>query len=365
LPPQVVTRAEVRPGLCALRASGEGNPDMPRKRGAVWANQRCHRSSLAGTAQAALALERGDPTTSVTFVHLACSGATIADGLIGPYEGIDARRNAKKLPRQVNKLTKVAAVRPVDAVLLSIGANDVNFGPMSMFCIVVRNCMDRRFNPEHPLRRPLFNRHSKPLAEVEARALNALPDLYAKLDGYLKRKLPPARHPPVYVVEYFDPTTGPHGWCRILGISPLEAEWAHEHVLAPLNHVIAEAARRYSWTLVPGVAEAFRGHGYCAKGGRRWIRTFGESLRLHGRSKLKAAAAGTLHPNERGHLATAVLIAGVLGRGLPADEAGPSPSSSGDADFQGWAALAGAGLLGTGIAAWLRRRRSVRRRIPP
>jgi hypothetical protein len=37
----------------------------------------------AGPARAAQALEQADPRTSVTFVHLACSGATIATGLLG------------------------------------------------------------------------------------------------------------------------------------------------------------------------------------------------------------------------------------------------------------------------------------------
>ena len=42
---------------------------------ATWQDRRCHRSARAGIAQAALELEQLDPHTSVTFVHLACSGA--------------------------------------------------------------------------------------------------------------------------------------------------------------------------------------------------------------------------------------------------------------------------------------------------
>lgn len=44
---------------------------------------------MAGPAQAAYRLEKRGPHTSVTFVHLACSGATITDGIVGPHAGIE------------------------------------------------------------------------------------------------------------------------------------------------------------------------------------------------------------------------------------------------------------------------------------
>src|SRR5712692_2359152 len=73
-------------------ASGEGNPDHPQQLSCssagcvqtvppIWENKKCHRSASAGSAQAALAIEHADPKTSVTFIHLACSGAGIAAGL--------------------------------------------------------------------------------------------------------------------------------------------------------------------------------------------------------------------------------------------------------------------------------------------
>src|SRR3989442_6314365 len=52
-----------------------------------WQDQRCHRSSVAGPSLAAKEIEQDDPHTSVTFLHLACSGAGIFEGLIGPYVG--------------------------------------------------------------------------------------------------------------------------------------------------------------------------------------------------------------------------------------------------------------------------------------
>ena len=55
----------------------------------TWQDERCHRSAFAGSAQAALAIEQADPRTSVTFVHLACSGAKVDVGLLEPYAGAE------------------------------------------------------------------------------------------------------------------------------------------------------------------------------------------------------------------------------------------------------------------------------------
>lgn len=65
-------------------ASGEGDPEVPRTpgRNAVWGDSPAadarHFSILAAPAQAALAMERSDPHSSVTFVSVACSGSLAA-----------------------------------------------------------------------------------------------------------------------------------------------------------------------------------------------------------------------------------------------------------------------------------------------
>ena len=80
-------------------ASGEGNPDIPGSLvplsdPAGWQDHQCDRTAKAGPALAAGQLEDADPHTSVTFVHLACSGASVlgpdveTGGLLTPYEGI-------------------------------------------------------------------------------------------------------------------------------------------------------------------------------------------------------------------------------------------------------------------------------------
>lgn len=125
---------------------------------------RCHRSMISGQARAALALEKADPHTSVTLVHLSCSGATITTGLIGKYEGqedfegiLDPLLNPKINPRytgisfdpDANKIESQlvdaaikTAGREVDALLISIGGNDIKFSKIIEECVLGEPCHD-------------------------------------------------------------------------------------------------------------------------------------------------------------------------------------------------------------------------------
>ncbi len=115
-------------------ASGEGNPDAvtpvpgtyPDGR---WVDDVCHRSLRSGHAEAALRMEEDDPHTSVTLVHLACSGATVTEGLLGPQT-----RDGVTRPGQISAAAALVGEREVDAALVSIGANDLEFASIAMFC---------------------------------------------------------------------------------------------------------------------------------------------------------------------------------------------------------------------------------------
>lgn len=117
-------------------SSGEGNPESG---AAPWRDNKsqCHRSANAGPARAALAAEKASKQTSVTFVHLACSGATIADGLLGPQPFTTDPSGFDQLA-EFDRLIH----RHVDALTLSIGANDVGFGPILSYCAVVGDAQD-------------------------------------------------------------------------------------------------------------------------------------------------------------------------------------------------------------------------------
>ena len=143
---------------------------------------RCHRSMLSGQARAALALEQADPHTSVTFVHLSCSGATITTGLQGDYGGQDINsildpvsssaidsssrisndrwclteegenvpceecRDSDgnvtpcKISAQLDAAVARIQGREVDAMVISIGGNDIKFSGIIEACIMGDPC---------------------------------------------------------------------------------------------------------------------------------------------------------------------------------------------------------------------------------
>jgi hypothetical protein len=107
----------------------------------TWQDCPCHRSANSGQAQAALAVERADPRTSVTFLHLSCSGATILKGLRGDYEGIepDCADQHDNRP-QIDQVRDLVGEREIDALLTSIGGNDAYFSKIVEACMVEESC---------------------------------------------------------------------------------------------------------------------------------------------------------------------------------------------------------------------------------
>ncbi|MEE9415952.1 MAG: hypothetical protein V3V01_11755, partial [Acidimicrobiales bacterium] len=108
-------------GIGDSNGSGEGTPDIRRSgtTAAVWVDQRCDRSGNSYQARSARLLEKTSKSTSVTFVHLACSGAEIDTGLLRGYEGIIAEN--PDLAPQMRKVKRIAKKREVDALVVSIG----------------------------------------------------------------------------------------------------------------------------------------------------------------------------------------------------------------------------------------------------
>ena len=299
-------------------ASGEGNPDDGGLFSAAeWIGRRCHRSMLSGPAQAALMAERADAGSSISFVPLGCSGATVPEGLLGEYRGIQPDGEVE--PSQLDLVNQIQEGREIDALMVSIGANDVGFSDIVIFCAKVVDCPNRRFDPDQPWKEA--PPPARPLGEVAADSIAEMERRYAAVDERLTDAIPVDR---VFIVEYFDPTRGgldadgDERFCRVaippLGeIAPGESQWARREVLVPLNEQVAAAAKAHGWTLAENVDETFQDHGICTEKGQRWIRRPDESVVRQAApglstSALFARVSGTLHPNELGHLATAELI---------------------------------------------------------
>lgn len=122
-------------------ASGEGNPrnvqSWLRRGGSLtpyWDDDACHRSARGAPALAALTLEESSERTSVTLVHLACSGASVDAGILGAQSAAGVDRS------QIEQAVAILGGRPVDLVLLSIGGNDVGFTSVLEACALTTAC---------------------------------------------------------------------------------------------------------------------------------------------------------------------------------------------------------------------------------
>jgi hypothetical protein len=276
----------------------------------------CHRSASSGQATAARELIAAHPDSSLHFVSYACSGATVDHGLVGEFR----KPLHAPEPPQLDRLNHLPPGATVDALMISIGANDIGFQSIVKFCALKDRCLtNRSFRPAVEW----AARQHVPVPTLDAYVTRRIAELgqdYDRVDARIPSEIDRGH---VLIVEYFDPTRWPAGTqCPVIDerlinhpeeglVTTAESRWAHDHVLIPLNDAIHAAAQRNGWTVVDGVDEAFDGHGICAPKPERWVRTLNESLAM------QHDIRGTLHPNEAGHRATAVLIrvklASVLG----------------------------------------------------
>jgi lysophospholipase L1-like esterase len=128
--------------------SDAGSGDWARH-GARWMSPGCHRSLYSYQLRTALALAVEQPHLAVTFLPLACTGATIQAGMFAgqlfddcpAVVGIDrcsglAPAQLTQLKQLMDKAHRAQPQRALDMVLLTIGANDVNFAALVANVIV-------------------------------------------------------------------------------------------------------------------------------------------------------------------------------------------------------------------------------------
>jgi lysophospholipase L1-like esterase len=260
-PQHVTTEIRVRDifiaGLGDSIASGEGNPDRPialseegfcfrsylgtaaaqyyrpsragykggraceapdtlqvwQRQSALWLNGACHRSLYSYQTRTALALAVQYPHIAVTYLPLACTGATIADGLFGaqrarecpPTKSASACQgtvNAQlaELREAVSAAKRRQPDRQLDLILLSIGANDINFSGLVADVIV-----------DTPTERVLFRRSGVlgSLDESRAALARELPQSFGRLREALKPLVGDLQR--VVFVSYANPTLADAG----------------------------------------------------------------------------------------------------------------------------------------------------------
>jgi lysophospholipase L1-like esterase len=155
-----------------------------------------------------LALAVQYPHIAVTYLPLACTGATIADGLFGAQRAREcppsktATTCQGTVNAQLGELREALAAakrrqpeRKLDLVLLSVGANDINFSGLVADVIV-----------DTPTERELFRRTSVmgSLDDSRAELVRDLPQGFGKLREALKPLVGDMSH--VVYVSYANPT---------------------------------------------------------------------------------------------------------------------------------------------------------------
>jgi hypothetical protein len=177
-----------RAGYKGGRACGTAGPLQTWQHyGALWLNAACHRSLYSYQTRTALALAVRYPHIAVTYLPLACTGASIPDGLLGSQRARECLSSAKcqgTVNGQIAELRDALAAakrrqpdRKLDLVLLTIGANDINFSGLVSDVIV-----------DAPTERALFKRGGLIESVEDSRSglVRDLPQSFGKLRAALK-----------------------------------------------------------------------------------------------------------------------------------------------------------------------------------
>jgi hypothetical protein len=181
--------------------------------GALWFNPACHRSLYSYQTRTALALAVRYPHIAVTYLPLACTGATIAYGLFGSQRARECPPNRSTTSCRVGvngQLAELSAAvaaakrrqadRQLDLVLLSVGANDVYFSGLVADIIV-----------DTSTERALFRRIGVMASVDDSRSALAreLPQGFAKMREALKPLVGDMSH--VIYTSYANPALSSGG----------------------------------------------------------------------------------------------------------------------------------------------------------
>ena len=305
----------------------------------------CHQSKFSGQALAALEIEKADTKTSVTFIHLACTGSTVFAGLFESPGAVDPTPDGfKGIKPQLEAAKELSEGREIDAFVTSIGGNDIGFADIITQCAQTEPCFAsvtvqpvpdeqiasmcdpaglRSLIPfgvspfaacETWMREKLTREvGSTDAAELFAKGLHgdpagatdaekwSLSRKYAELDLRLRAEWADYTPDRMFITPYPNVTRDQNGnTCgasldapTIPGISPAEYLWAEQVVLRQLNDTVEQQAATLGWSVVQGIEESFRLHGYCSSSS--WMVRIGESFLR------QMDHMGTAHPNVKGH----------------------------------------------------------------
>lgn len=229
-------------------AAGQGNSPLV---GGTADDKACHRSQDSFAVDLASTDER-------TVTNLACSGATIRSGLLGPQD-VGSRTELPQLD--------APAVGRADVVIVSIGANDLHWADILRLCAVSSDC-------SNPAEEAYFQQQ-----------LSGFSSDYLQLISQLQL-LP--RHPFVVVNQYYDPFSGDVACLSGKGMTK-DKKAALEVDLDAMNKILASGAEAAGFATA---APDFTGHGVC-----------GDQPYVQG-----VDAPAPFHPTPSGELAIALAV---------------------------------------------------------
>src|SRR5882757_2803973 len=258
------------------------------RQSALWFNPACHRSLYSYQTRTALALAVQYPHIAVTYLPLACTGATIADGLFGSQRARECPPSksgscAGTVNGQLAELREAVTAakrrqpdRTLDLVLLSIGANDINFSGLVADVIV-----------DTATERVLFRRSSVMASVDDARSAMTrdLPQGFSKLREALKSLVGDLSR--VVYTSYANPTLSDSGTpCpggragfdihpafnadpqRLAAVSGfVDSEFLPQLKALALcqSGILCRNPRADRMTFVDAHQTAFASHGFCAR----------------------------------------------------------------------------------------------------
>lgn len=264
---------------------------------ARWQEPRAYRSYKSGPSLAAKSIQSFSSSAAirVAFLSFARSGAEIKRGLIGPREGdIDRFLGLGKIG-EIEEARQTIGGRTIDALLISIGGNDVGFAG-SLTNLVKKDLLAwKPWGNDGRSRREIFTVVRQILTDI-------LPKDFDELKKEIDEKLKPRK---VYMLEYptglfekmKDGQIIDGGACGVFEGPDMDLDVKDgKEVKAlgvDLNALIKKKCDDFGWIFITGIADEFAGHGYCASD-TFWVGAE-ESCRN------QADFEGMMHPNEKGH----------------------------------------------------------------
>lgn len=301
---------------------------------AQWFDKQCHRSMFSQHVLAGLRISNKNKHESVTLVPLACSGAEVLDGILIPqknppgggdqvldsqlnvavehlcrdglttninkvyYRGYTGDRNRRMEKTTIKKCT--GKIRVPDAILLSVGGNDVGFAPAIAWATLPSR--GRHFFGQRAVN--ITNKAIKPVCPKytgrelcianepvgKDRIKYWLPDYYDYLSEALKESGLVDSTNTVYLTAYPNPIYTEDGKTvcdKEISIDAVEqarsripyafrpAVWElqirkeemiaiNEGLIQPLYSQMKASADKHGWTFVDGYIQDIAPHGVCA-----------------------------------------------------------------------------------------------------